>query len=72
MYGGSVEQAAILLEPKRGPFHTLAARSGFSERECALAARTGRLAGVVACAEVRQRTDGMEARRQLERRRVVA
>ena len=36
-------------------FAGLAASRGFTERECELAARTGRLAAIVACPPVEQR-----------------
>jgi hypothetical protein len=40
----------------RGAFASLADSRGFTERECALAARTGRLAAIVACPPIEQRS----------------
>jgi hypothetical protein len=52
MYGG-METAAMYVGPPRGTFAGLAERSGFSEYECRLAARNGRLVSIIRVAELR-------------------
>jgi hypothetical protein len=60
MYG--VEYAAVRdglpVWPPRGLFTTLAEQSGFTERQCRLAAETGRLASIIAC-QTRSRPGGI-------------
>jgi hypothetical protein len=51
-----------------GTFAGLARASGISERDCELAAATGRLADIVGVAERRGRLSGAEARRRALKR----
>jgi hypothetical protein len=52
MYGFGAETAALWQRPG-SPFAGLARASGFSVRDCQVAAATGRLAGIVRVAERR-------------------
>jgi hypothetical protein len=54
MYGTGSELAAMLGRPE-SPFAGLARRSGFSVRDCEVAAASGQLAGIVRVAEKRSR-----------------
>jgi hypothetical protein len=53
MFGS--ETAALPLRRHQGPFVALAHGSGFTERQCALAAETGRLPDVIRVYQLRRR-----------------
>jgi hypothetical protein len=51
----AVEYSVLPLRP-RSTFAGLAASRGFSERDCELAARSGLLAGIIACPVIEHRS----------------
>jgi hypothetical protein len=51
-----VEVATLAGGPPRSVFYGLAVSRGFTERECALAARTGRLIDIINCPPVETRS----------------
>jgi hypothetical protein len=63
VWGGSLPPGG-----QGGTFAGLARASGISERDCELAAATGRLADIVGVAERRGRLSGAEARRRAIKR----
>jgi hypothetical protein len=66
---GSGETAAVSVG-RESPFLGLARASGFSVRDCALAAASGRLAGIVKVAELR-RQPAMTGHQALVRLRLL-